>query len=90
MVKAIKMIANFITENWLILFFLLTLFAIICLIIITIKSCRTVAASMDIPNLRAAAENEYFLTKERKEDHHNGSESKEPIGSNESDYSDLF
>lgn len=90
MIKALKTISEFVTDNWLVLFFILTLVAVIMFIIIGINIIITIRASADIPNERAAAENEYFLTKERKEDHHNGSESKEPIGSNESDYSDLF
>ena len=88
MIKALKMISEFIVDNWLVLFFILTLIAVIMFIIIGINIITTIRASADIPNERAAAENEYFLAKERKEDHY--SESKESIGSNESDYSDLF
>ena len=71
MVKALKIIANFITETWLILFFILTLFAEIFLIILTVRICRTVAASNDIPNARAAAENEYYIEKNMKESEEN-------------------
>ena len=89
MVKALKIIANFITNNWLILFFLLTLIAVIMFIIIAINCCRTISSSNDIPNARAAAENEYFCEKmlEGKEDHDNENRT---IDTNESDYSDLF
>lgn len=84
MVKALKIIADFVTENWLILFFILTLFAAICLIILTVRICRTVAASNDIPNARAAAENEYYIEKIMKESEENCYE--EAInGTNESD-----
>lgn len=71
MMKAIKMIINFITDNWLILFFLLTLISVIMFIIIAINCCRTISGSNDIPNARAVAENEYFLKKLTEEDYDN-------------------
>lgn len=92
MIKALRTISDFVTKNWLVLFFVLTLIAVIMFIFIVISCIRTIRSSSDIPNERAAAENEYFLAREleRKENLHNANESKDTIRSDKIDYSDLF
>lgn len=86
MKKAFETIVQFVTENWLVLFLVLTIIAVFMFVLVAINCIRTIRDSTTIPNLKAQAENDYYyesLYDGRKEEDDERSES-----SNE--FTDLF
>ncbi len=86
MKKAIDSIVTFVSENWLVLFLVLTIVAVTMLVIITVACVRTIRESTTIPNMKAKAENDYYLESRFAKDEEVADEQSESSDS----FTDLF
>lgn len=61
MKKTVETIIQFVSDNWLVLFLVLTIVAVTMFVLIAINCIRTIRDSVVIPNMKAQAENDYYL-----------------------------